>query len=641
MTDLVFLTCTLILSVSCTVYFLMSKRLQKVQSVLLLIIMINISLSAVTDIISNYIENTTIARGGIFALQYGTQMAFFIFHITLAPLYALYVMMVNGIGLNKRVRDFIPILIPMIVAEVLIIINPFTNWMFYYNGNKNFVRGPYEFIIYGVAAFYLVLALYFMVKYRTAVTKTTNFTLWYFFSFTLVGILIQLVNSEFKVELFAESVSLLGIILSIENDAEFIDYATKVYNRRAFMNEIIRLLRTGHRYGVISITLTNLRFYQRMLNYNATSEMLSMISDWLSSTDKRVNVYRTTPDSFAVIYLYERETDMDMLVDIIAEQFTSGWVFDGVHLDFNTVIHAALIPQEIADPDLILELTEQNSDVEHSGVVVMKGKDLEAITRKTLIEHALRRAIDEDEFKVYYQPIWNAKTKKIETAEALVRLIDPALGFIPPDEFIQIAEQNGLINDIGISVFEKVCAFLADERTKKVGLTYVEVNLSIYQLIAGNTIEQFKEAMDKYGVTPDQINLEITESGSVSTSHALLTNIDELKELGFKFSLDDYGTGYSNLTYIISMDFTNIKSDKGLLWDANKNENSRILLTDTIQMMRRLGFNVIQEGVENREQLDLVVNAGANLIQGYYFSKPVPAGEFLTFVERFDYSKYA
>ena len=175
-------------------------------------------------------------------------------------------------------------------------------------------------------------------------------------------------------------------------------------------------------------------------------------------------------------------------------------------------------------------------------------------------------------------------------------------------------------------MFEKVCAFLADERTKKVGLTYVEVNLSIYQLIAGNTIEQFKEAMDKYGVTPDQINLEITESGSVSTSHALLTNIDELKELGFKFSLDDYGTGYSNLTYIISMDFTNIKSDKGLLWDANKNENSRILLTDTIQMMRRLGFNVIQEGVENREQLDLVVNAGANLIQGYYFSKPVPAG---------------
>lgn len=637
MTDLVFLICTLILSVSCTVYFLMSKKLQKVQSYLLLIIMINISLSAITDIISNYIENTTIARGGLFTLQYGTQMAFFICHITLAPLYALYVMMVNGIGLNRHKSYFYPILAPMALAEILVILNPFTKWMFYYDGNKNFVRGPYEFVIYGVAAFYLVLALYYMVKYRTAVTRTTNFTLWYFFSFTLVGILIQLINSDFKVELFAESVSLLGVMLSIENDAEFIDSATRAYNRKAFMNEIIRLLRTGHRYAVISISLTNMRFYQRMLNYNATTDVLTMISDWLSATDKQVRVYRVTPDNFAIIYLYDRESDVDMLVDIIAEQFTAGWRFNDVKLELNTVIRAALVPQEFADPDLILELTEQTTDIEHSGVTIMKGKNLEYITRRTLVEHAMRRALDEDEFKVYYQPIWNADTKKIETAEALVRLIDPALGFISPEEFIPIAEQNGLINDIGITVFEKVCAFLANERTKKVGLTYVEVNLSIYQLIVGNTIEQFKEAMGKYNVTPDQINLEITETGSVGNSAALLNKIDELKELGFKFSLDDYGTGYSNLTYIINMDFTNIKSDKGLLWDADNNENSKILITDTIQMMRRLGFNVIQEGVETKEQLDLVVNAGANLIQGYYFSKPVPEDEFLAYVEKFEY----
>lgn len=639
MGDLVFLVCTFILSTSCAVYFVISRRLRKAQSFILLSIMVNISITAASDIISNYLENTTIARGTLFTVQYGTQLLFFIFHATLAPLYAFYVMMVNGAGLNKNKNFFLPFLTPLIFGEILLIINPFTNWMFYYNGNANFVRGPYEYIIYGVAAFYIVLALYQMVKYRTAVTRATNITLWFFFSFTLIGIIIQLINSEIKIELFAESVSMLGVMLSIENDAENIDAGTGAYNRQAFMKENVRLLRTGHHYGIISISITNTRFYQRILNYNAILNIFTMMADWLISLNKDLRVYRVTPDNYSLIYLYHSPEDVDMLVDIISEKYKEGWVYDDTQLEFNTIIRVAMVPQEFADPDLILELAEENTDMEHNGVQVLKGDDLDAITRRALIEHAMRNAIDNNTFQVYYQPIWDANTKKIATAEALIRLIDPAIGFISPEEFIPIAEQNGLISEIGLIVFEKVCSFLADERTKSAGLHYIEVNLSIFQLVMGNTIEEFKRIMDKYEITSDQINLEITESGSFSSSNSLVNSIDDLKKLGFAFSLDDYGTGYSNLTYIINMDFLNIKSDKGLLWDADRNEKSRIMLIDTIKMMRRLGFNVIQEGVETKAQLDLVVEAGANLIQGYYFSKPVPGDEFLRFVENYKYSE--
>ena len=300
MEDLVFLVCTFILSTSCAVYYVISRKLKKAQSFILLAIMVNISITAASDIVSNYIENTTIARGTLFTVQYGTQLIFFIFHATLAPLYAFYVMMVNGAGLNKKKNFFIPFLAPLLIGEVLVIINPFTNWMFYYNGNANFMRGPYEYLIYAVAAFYIALALYQMVKYRTAVTKTTNITLWFFFSFTLVGILIQLINSEFKVELFAESVSMLGVMLSIENDAENIDIGTGAYNRQAFMNENLRLLKTGHHYSVISISITNTRFYQRILNYNAILNVLSMIADWMMALNKDLRVYRVTPDNFSL-----------------------------------------------------------------------------------------------------------------------------------------------------------------------------------------------------------------------------------------------------------------------------------------------------------------------------------------------------
>ena len=639
MGDLVFLVCTFILSTSCAVYFVISRKLMKAQSFILLFIMINISITAASDIVSNYIENTTIARGGLFTLQYGTQLLFFIFHATLAPLYAIYVMMVNGIGLNKNRNYYLPFLAPLILAEILLIINPFTCWIFYYNGNANFERGPYEYLIYGVAGFYIILALYQMVKYRTAVSRSTNITLWYFFSFTLIGILIQLINSEIKIELFSETVSMLGVMLSIENDAANLDSSTGAYNRQAFMTENTRLLRTGHRYGIISISLTNTRFYNRILSYNSILNLFSTMADWFMSLSKQIRVYRVTPDNFSLIYLYENPEDVEMITDTIASKFKEGWIYEDTKIEFNTIIRIAMIPQEFADPDLILEISEENVNTEQNGVLVLKGEDLETITRRVLIEHAMRNALDNKSFQVYYQPIWNAETKKITTAEALIRLIDPAIGFISPEEFIPIAEQNGLISEIGLIVFEKVCAFLADERTKALGLHYIEVNLSIFQLLVGNTIEEFKKIMKKYGITSDQINLEITETGSFSNSNSLINAIDSLKELGFEFSLDDYGTGYSNLTYIISMDFLNIKSDKGLLWDSDHNENSKILLIDTIKMMRRLGFNVIQEGVETKAQLNLVVDAGANLIQGYYFSKPVPEDEFLKFVENFEYQE--
>jgi EAL domain-containing protein (putative c-di-GMP-specific phosphodiesterase class I) len=141
--------------------------------------------------------------------------------------------------------------------------------------------------------------------------------------------------------------------------------------------------------------------------------------------------------------------------------------------------------------------------------------------------------------------------------------------------------------------------------------------------------------MRKYGISPNQINLEITESASFHESEALKRNIERLRDLGFTFSLDDFGTGYSNLTYVINTDFENIKSDKGLLWEM-ENTKSRTLLLETIRMMRSLGLDVVQEGVETREQLELVVGAGANKIQGYYFSKPLPWEEFMNYLEDFN-----
>lgn len=635
MIDVAILSCTFILSFSCIVYFLSNKQLQKVQSYLFLTIMINVSVSAVADIISNYIENSLNATGVLFRWQYATQIIFFLAHTTLAPLYALYVMMVNGSGLNRKNSFFYLILSPLVISEVLLIINPWTNWMFYYDRHSDFVRGPYEFILYITAGLYLFISMYFMLRYRKAVSRETNIALWYFFSFTIIGIIIQLINSELKVELFAESVSMLGVMLTIENEDALIDSGSLVYNRSAFTNENVRLLCTGQHYAVISVNMTNLRFYTRILDYNAMRDVVRMIAAWLRSCNKNVRVYRNATNNMTLILLYKNEKEVDALVSTIADRFRDTWIYGKSEIELNAEIRVAYVPEEFNDVTLLTELTESNSDIETPGVRVFRGDELDSFKRKAQVEEALKKALEEDTFQVYYQPIWNAEKNRMESAEALIRLTDPELGFISPEEFIPIAEQSGLITEIGLYVFEKVCQFITKERTRALGLRYIEVNLSVFQLLVGNTLEHFLEIMKRYGVTSDQINLEITETGSLATSNTMISAINEMQEWGFKFSLDDYGTGYSNLSYIMSMDFLNIKSDKGLLWDADTRESSSIMLTDTIKTIRRLGMNVIQEGVETKEQLDLVVGAGANLIQGYYFSKPLPEEAFYDYMIEF------
>ncbi len=605
------------------------------QSRVFLLILLFVAFSAVNDIASNYIENSCVATGSLFTVQYVTQILYLVAHQTLAPLYALYIMMVDGAGVKRRRGYFVLLLLPMFLAITMVATNPLTEWIFYYDANADFQRSAGEAVIYVISGIYLLVSMYYMIRYRKAVSRTTNLALWYFFSFTIVGVAVQYFSPELKVELFAESISLLGVMLTVENEDEFVDSASRVYNRQAFQIDNVRMLHTGHKYAVVCLNMTNMRFYTRMLDYNDMTEVVRMMAQWLRDLSKDVSVYRITPNNLALIILYHDVEQVDAIVDRIEDRFADGWVYKNVSLDLNTLIRVAMVPEELSEPDLLLELAEENAEVEHQGVQVQRGSELYFITRRAQVEEALKRALGEGRFEVYYQPIWDAEKDRIVSAEALLRLNDPVLGRLSPDELIPIAERNGMIVEIGLVVFEEVCAFLAEKRVKRLGLEYVEVNMSIYQLIMGNTLERFREIMKRYDIRPEQINLEITETASVNAASSPIGVINDMKQAGFTFSLDDYGTGYSNLTYIISMDFLNIKSDKGLLWDADKNRNSRMLLGDTIRMLRRLGVNVIQEGVETKYQLDFVLNAGANLIQGFYFSQPLRPDAFIDYVERF------
>lgn len=624
--------CTCIFATALIIAFKSRKVFQKTQNYVFMGMLIIIALNSLSSAISNLIEHSVDTKGNLYGLQYSTQLILFLVHNAIGPFYAYYVMLVNGVAIHSNRKTMIGFALPFLALEILTLSNPWTNVIFYYNDSADYVRGNLIFLVYAVSAIYLIIAIIYMIKYRHLVSRETNFMLWLFFSFSLIGIVVQIISPALKIELFAECLSSLGIMLSIEEERDLIDYSTRTYNRRAFMNDNNRLIETNHHYAVITINITNIRLFVHLLSYKTMSNTVKKITSELMHIDRDTTFYRISTGNFALIYLYDDKSDVDNMIARIKEVFERGYEYEGKPLNFNVAIKCAMVPEDTSKASSLLDLTEEVTGKDISGVTVFSHEDVKEIISKGNIEAAIRKALTTNGFEIYYQPIWGVNENKYVAAEALLRLNSSELGHISPAVFIPIAEKAGLISEVGNLVFESVCKFLARKEVQELNLHCIDVNLSLYQLVVGNTLEHFKETVDKYNINPAMINLEITESAEVYGHDTIVQAINGLKSAGFKFSLDDFGTGYANISDLVAMRFDVIKSDKGLLWDAANIGAAKAILTSYIKIIRKMGVSVVQEGVETKEQLDLVVAAGANFIQGYYYSKPLPSEEFIKFV---------
>ena len=269
---------------------------------------------------------------------------------------------------------------------------------------------------------------------------------------------------------------------------------------------------------------------------------------------------------------------------------------------------------------------------------VLQISDIVDVVRIDSIRTAVRNAVMNGGFEVYYQPIYSTAKKKIIAAEALVRLNDPQLGFISPEVFIPMAEKEGFILDIGEFVFESVCRFIRDGNVCEKGIEYIEVNLSTVQCMQYRLADRFIRIMKDYDVKPQNIILEITETAAVGSPVNLIRNVDTFSSNGVKFALDDYGTGYSNLSYVYALPFDCVKIDKSILWSSLDNPKAYATLKNTFYMLQQLGTEIVMEGVETIAHIDKLLELKCDYFQGYYFSKAVPGVEFLEYLNNFSLS---
>lgn len=264
----------------------------------------------------------------------------------------------------------------------------------------------------------------------------------------------------------------------------------------------------------------------------------------------------------------------------------------------------------------------------------MSGELVAKLREEKETEKLITEALKNDRLEVWYQPIFSTKQHRFTSAEALVRIRDEDGFLIPPGSFIEIAERNGSILQVGETVFRKVCRFLSENSIDKYGIKYIEVNLSMVQCAYSHLAKDYIAIMEEYGINSDRINLEITESASTSAKKVLLENMKELMKYGVNFSLDDFGTGQSNLDYIADMPVEIVKFDKGMTNAYFESGKTKYIMDAATNMIKGMNLKIVSEGIETEEQYKVMKEMGINYIQGYYFSKPLPEKEFLEFIDR-------
>ena len=244
----------------------------------------------------------------------------------------------------------------------------------------------------------------------------------------------------------------------------------------------------------------------------------------------------------------------------------------------------------------------------------------------------MNAALSENRVQVYLQPIVDAVSGKTVAAEALARIEDPVIGLVMPGEFIPIAERNGSISQLGEQMFSKVCHLIRDHDLDGQKLQFINVNLSPIQCMDRKLPLFFDEIREKAGVPADRIHLEITEE-ALGDEELLKSQMEELIRRGFSFVLDDYGSGYANLFRMEEYPFSGIKLDMKIVW--NYFQKPTPVLPSTVKTFSSMKIAITAEGVENKEMMESLCGMGCTYLQGFYFSKPVPAE---TFFENLDAS---
>ncbi len=537
------------------------------------------------------------------------------------------------------------------VPFLAVLLNPISLWVFHINPDYSVSFGPFVYLFHAVAFVFLVWCVLALINYRKTVRMDKMVILTFLIPLVIASVLIQTFNQAFRIEMFGISIALMTFMITIQSSENLIDPQVGAKKYSAGINDILNIINTKKPSTLLLVKIVNHNNILMYLGQEVNDRYLRMLSQkmqeyaaknrydadlyyleyglfgFLSSDDDRKSAAKVAEEIRKYLEVSHKVDDFDVLADPRICIIRNPDDFD----DFQSMlIFATSFHKTLPDTKSIMYYADY--------------KDRSAFKVRNDLDEIISNAISNDRFQMYYQPIYSTVEKRFVSAEALIRLNDREYGFISPTLFIPLAEKTGSIHAIGDWVLRDVFRFMSENNLNELGFKYIEINLSASQCIEPDLVDRIEYLLELYNLMPEQVSLELTETAADIDPEIVDRNVKKLHNMGIRFALDDYGTGYSNIRRVVSLPIDQVKLDKSFV-EKIDDPQMWTVIEDTISMLKEMGKEVLIEGVETEEvakrflELPCDLFQGCEYIQGFYFCKPLPEDEFLSFIRDHDKSK--
>lgn len=524
-----------------------------------------------------------------------------------------------------------------LAVNVLLITSPWTHAIFYVEDGVAY-HGKLFFILILTRGIYALLATVYALMKRKLMIKIFGQSIILLAVFAVIQVTQFLICHDETMYYSTLIVNIIIFLLTITMVEFYKDSTTELLNKKAFRQFIDREIGKPGNEAVYLIKLKNYEYLRDNCYEPSVMVLVRQLAEYMKEYSMLSSIYYFEDGKFGIVVRQKDRFDENTFLDRLKERFCVPFELNGASINLTLFVAVLDVRNGKINKDNFYRYFAVCDGLKYRSnelieVVRSDSFGIDELQRYRNIEDAIERALAEHEFEMCYQPIISTQTGRVVSAEALIRLTDRLMGFVSPEEFIPISENNGKILEISEYVIDSVFRFVKENDIAAMGMEFVEMNLSAMQCMDKNLTEKLQYYIHKYDIDPRRINLEITETATNFDEHRLKEQLLDIKKLGFTFSLDDYGTGYSNLVRVLEYPVDVIKLDKSIVWAAFTDRDSFVTIKNLISMFHDVRRKLVAEGVENEEQMITLKELGCDYVQGYYYSRPVPKTAFIEYTK--------
>lgn len=589
------------------------------------VIFLDMAWLALVSTVASLCNNTLPGLVPLWVLRL-SNTAYFLAHGLLLPALLLYVHSLTDHSLTDWKR-LIPWLIPTAFSMLLILTGWYSDSLFWLDAGGNYHRGSMMWLVYLVTGYNIVGIVIHLSQRWHLIARREGLLIIVFLVLSTGAVLLQMFFPWLLVENFASALCIMMSQLAIQTPEQIMDGSTGMLNKQGFSNLLPAMFDQHQSFQVGFLMVDNYHELEKIYGYTRLESRISVLANFLKQHPGAIYA-RVDSGLFCFVpeNLQNSQPWLNLLQDLDADTLISRLHKRRIGVRMQIKMGVVNCPQEAESFATLMGFFDMAARMpmeKGRDALWLSSVDVENLRRRKLIEEQVRSAVKDNSLSMVYQPIYDIHAKRFCSAEALMRMHTEKTGNVSPSEFIRIAEDNGAILKLTRFAVEEVCRFLHSADLKGLDLRWVNINLSAIDCAQADLAVRMLEIIRSSGVEPGMISVEVTETAFAAMPDSVVSNLSDLSGAGLTIMLDDYGVGYSNLNRLSSLPLDVVKLDKSLVDDVCTSEPARIVMENTISMMKRLNKRVLVEGVETKEQADYLIAQGVDYIQGYYFARPM------------------